>query len=709
MDLRALIRGASVVLPALALATLLAATVLLAGDLERDVSQLGGLAPWLAGAAVIAVAVLLLAIGWRVLELLRQRRARAPGARLASRWALSLMLVAVPPIVLVYGFALRFLHDSVDSWFNVRIERALDDALALGRDFLDAERARALRASESLASRLALAGDLEWQELLESELDAGEARQLVLFGSNGQVLAVVADDARLLLPVPPDSGSLLAIRDGAIDAVAEPLGEDLVVRIRRAAGPAVLQAIYELPARVQPLARNIEQSWFDYQRLALLRGSLKLTFTLILTAVLLLAALLAILAALAVVKRQVAPIARLSEGTQRIAAGDFEARLPPGGDDELGFLTASFNRMAVDLSDASASARASQAETERQRAYLEAVLGRLSSGVVTVDAEGVLRTANEAAGAILGSELDRVRGQPLASIAGHMPRLGPFVDAIARQQASGTREWRCEVALPTGSPDRPQLLMLRAASLPEASGQAAVSVIVFDDQTELARAQRETAWLEVAQRLAHEIKNPLTPIQLASERLAYRLDGKLDSRDAEVLAKSTRTIVAQVEALKGMVDAFADYARAPQISLAPITLDRLVGEVLDLYDDASRCRVVRRFESGLPPIRGDAGRLRQLLHNLIKNAIEASSGVPEIEVELAREGDGVAVTVADRGSGLPADFDAGWFEPYRTAKAKGTGLGLAVVRKVAEEHGGRVEATNRDGGGALFTVWLPVR
>jgi nitrogen fixation/metabolism regulation signal transduction histidine kinase len=620
---------------------------------------------------------------------------------------LSLVLVAVPPIVLVYGFALRFLHDSVDAWFNVRIERALDDALTLGRDFLDAERERALRTSEGLALRLELAPDDERQELLESELDAGEARQLALFGLNGQVLAVAADDARLLLPVPPDSGALLAIRDGAVEAVAEPLGEDLVVRVRRPAGGAILQAVYELPSRVQPLARNIEQSWFDYQRLALLRGSLKLTFTLILTAVLLLAALLAILAALAVAKRQVAPIARLADGTRRIAVGDFAARLPAGGDDELGFLTASFNRMAADLAEASAAARASQAETERQRAYLEAVLERLSSGVVTVDEDGMVRTANEAAGAILAIELARLRDAPLSTMPEIAPRLAAFVDTIARQLAGAVREWRAEVAMPGLKPGRTQLLMLRATSLPAAAGETPIWVIVFDDQTELARAQRETAWLEVAQRLAHEVKNPLTPIQLATERLAHRLDGKLDGRDAEVLAKSTRTIVAQVEALKGMVDAFADYARAPQVSLAPIALERLVGEVLDLYDDPARYRVRRRFEAGLPPVPGDSSRLRQLLHNLVKNAIEASSDAPEIEVGIVRDGEGIALSVSDRGSGLPPDFDAGWFEPYRTGKAKGTGLGLAVVRKVAEEHGGRVEAANRDGGGAIFTVWLP--
>ena len=708
MDLRRLIRPLAVAGPLLALAVLLGTLVLLAGDLESDISQLGRWAPWLAFVALITVLVLVAVIGWQALDLWRQRRRAAPGSRLATRWALALVLVAVPPIVLVYGFALRFLNDTVDSWFNVQIEQSLDDALALGRDYLGAEQARAERASASLAATLELLPRGDWQATLEDAIDRGEARQLVVFAGNGQVLALAADDARLLRPTPPDPAVALSVRDGLVQSSAETLGDDLVVRVRRLLDDALFEAVYELPSKVQPLIRNIERSWFDYQQLAVLRSSLKLSFSLILSAVLLLAALMAILAALAVARRQVEPIKRLAEATGAVARGEFRGDLPSGGEDELGFLTQAFNRMAADLRLSSDQARSSQAETERQRAYLGTVLERLSSGVLGFDPNGQLRTANPAAIEILGAELREVVGQPLARMAEGVPRLAALARTIALRIASGAREWREELALPQADGGNSgQVLLLRGAALPVVGDGETGHVVVIDDQTRLNRAQREAAWFEVAQRLAHEVKNPLTPIQLAAERLNHRLRGKLAEADAEVLAKSTRTIVAQVDALKSMVDAFADYARAPQISLRPLAFDALLGEVLDLYDDPERCRIVRQIEPGLPRLRGDSGRLRQLLHNLIKNAIEASGELPELDASLCREGEGVLFSLADRGVGLPAGFDQRWFEPYRSDKPKGTGLGLAVVAKVTDEHGGRVTAVQREGGGAVVRVWLP--
>jgi nitrogen fixation/metabolism regulation signal transduction histidine kinase len=694
-------------LPGLALLALLAFVLLLAGDAESDVSRLGRWWLWVLGGAGAAVALVLGAIAARVWELKRAREQRAPGARLAIRWTVAGVLLVVPPLLLVYGVALRFLNTTIDSWFNVRIERGLDDALALGRLWLDGEVGRARSDSAALSGRLATAGDLQLQ--LENELDAGRALQFAVFGASGNLRAAAAADPRLLLPTPPDPTELLRVRDGAVEASSQPLDDDLVVRVLHPLPPdGVLLAVYPLPAGLQPLARNIEATWADYQRLAFLRDSLKLTFTLVLTLALLLAMLLGVLAALRVARRQVAPVARLAAATGEIARGEYGLEVPSGGDDELGSLTASFNRMSRELAATSRAARESQAQTERQRAWLETVLGRLSSGVITWDAGGVLRTANEAASRILGAPLEPFLGQPLAALAAARPALTPLTATLAARGIEGVRDWREELRLPRDAgAEGVQILVLRGALLP---GEDGGFVAVFDDETVLNQAQREAAWSEVARRLAHEVKNPLTPIQLSAERLKLRLAGKLDAADAAVLDKASGTIVAQVEALKTLVNAFGDYARPPQLKLEPLSLNAIVSEVLDLYETDPRLRVLRRLDPAAPRIRADSGRLRQLLHNLVKNAIEASGDSPEIELSTECVGDAarreVALRVADRGAGLPADFDDSWFEPYRTGKPRGSGLGLAVVRKVADEHGARVAAENRAGGGAVFTVWF---
>jgi nitrogen fixation/metabolism regulation signal transduction histidine kinase len=400
-------------------------------------------------------------------------------------------------------------------------------------------------------------------------------------------------------------------------------------------------------------------------------------------------------------------VARLAAATSGIARGEYGLEVPLAGDDELGSLTASFNRMSRELASTSRAARESQAQTERQRAWLETVLGRLSSGVITCDAGGVLRTANEAASRILGVDLAPRLGQPLDSLAASGPVLTPLVAALRARAAEAVRDWREELRLLREGGDAVQILVLRGATLP---GDEGGFVAVFDDETVLNQAQREAAWSEVARRLAHEVKNPLTPIQLSAERLKLRLAGKLDAADAAVLDKASATIVAQVEALKTLVNAFGDYARPPQLKLEPLSLNRVVSDVLDLYETDPRLRILRRLDPAEPRIRADSGRLRQLLHNLVKNAIEASGEAPEVELSTECIGDGanreVALRVADRGAGLPVDFDDSWFEPYRTGKPRGSGLGLAVVRKVADEHGARVAAENRDGGGAMFSVWF---
>lgn len=708
------------VLPLLAALALLLASLQLADDAAGEGGRLSAHYRWVLAAAAVALALLAAAIGVRLWRLRRDIVRGVPGARLNRRLLRVLILLAVPAVVVVYGFSLRFLNATVDTWFDVRLEQALDDALAIGRIIVDEHLDKAEAASAELAARIAAAPGGEAQQALDEAIESLGAIQLTVFGADRRVLATASSDPRYLDPPIPDGALLMRLRSEGRYAAAEPLGDDVVLRVAlplqdedaafrgTLRSDRLLQGIFPLPQQLQPLTRGIERASFDFQRLKFLRGSLKLTFALILSFVLLLTVLLVVLAAFAVARRLVAPVGRLAAATRAVGAGRYDTPLPMPSDDELGFLVQSFAQMTRELELAGARAQKSARETEQQRTWLEAVLERLSAGVLGLDRDGCLRVANRAAEAILAVPLGRHAGRALADLATDHPALAPLLGPLARHLREDAREWREEVVLETGEGRR--LLMVRGTALPGHAGY----VVVFDDLTVLNQAQRDAAWGEVARRLAHEVKNPLTPIQLAAERLRRRFLGRLPAEEAELIDRATRTIVSQVEALKTMVNAFGDYARPPQLATRPLSLHALIGEVLDLYENDQRIALARELAPGEPLVRGDAVRLRQALHNLIKNALEAigEARKPQIRVAtrvLHEGGEGwVELAVADNGPGLPEGFGERWFEPYASSKARGTGLGLAVVRKIAEEHGGQVQAGNQPQGGAVFTLRLPL-
>ncbi|HZP64828.1 MAG TPA: ATP-binding protein [Rudaea sp.] len=712
-----LMRLARRVLPAAAVAVLLATALVLADDATGGSTRFAAFYPWVLGASMLALLVLIAVIAQRLLRLRGELRRSTPGALLTRRLLQMLILLAVPPVLVVYGFALNFIDATIDTWFNVRMERAFDDALEIGRIYLDERLGAARRGSEALARDLADVGAEDLQTRLDAAFDAQGATQITVFGSDRAVLASASADPKFLSPVFPDSAALLEVKDNGHYAKAEPLGDRLVLRIvvplpgGAAEDQRLLQALYPVPQRVQPLTTGVEQASFDFQRLKYLRDSLKLTFTLVLTFVLLLSVLFALLAAFGVARRATAPIGRLAAATRAVSAGRYDTPLPVASDDELGFLVNSFGHMQRELELTSSRLSHSARETENQRAYLKAVLERLTSGVLGFDRDGVLRTVNHAAESILDAPLAKYVGQHLSSVRRDHAALGPLVDPILAHTREGLREWREEVIIEREGERR--VLMLRGAELAPGPGDEAGVVAVFDDLTLLNRAQRDAAWAEVARRLAHEVKNPLTPIQLAAERLRRRFIGRLPAEETELLDRATHTIINQVEALKALVNAFGDYARPPQIQTRSLSLHALVGEVLDLYENDQRIQLTRRFAPADPALRADAGRLRQLLHNLLKNSLEAIGDTrkPHIEVttqEVREDGrTWVELTVADNGPGLPEGFDERWFEPYTTSKARGTGLGLAVAKKIAEEHGGSIRAENRPGGGAAFVLRLP--
>jgi nitrogen fixation/metabolism regulation signal transduction histidine kinase len=403
----------------------------------------------------------------------------------------------------------------------------------------------------------------------------------------------------------------------------------------------------------------------------------------------------------------------LIAGTRAVGKGDFGTRLPLPSRDEMGFLVHSFNDMTKRLRRAREEATLSQQAVERERERLAIILARLSTGVVAIDRLLTVRMANHAAGAILGTDLSAATGRPLPELAATNERLGQFVAALAVRFAGGREEWREQLDLDSQAGRR--TLMCACTPLPGEDSDMGY-VIVFDDITALLEAQRDAAWGEVARRLAHEIKNPLTPIQLSAERLRRRLLSTMKPPDAEILDRATHTIVQQVETMQQMVNAFSEYARAPEMRITRFSLNQLVTDVVDLYrSQDTRSAIHLALDDKLETIEADRGRVRQILNNLVTNALEALDGVanPSLEITTRLESGGDAayavVTVCDNGPGFQRELLGRVFDPYVTSKPKGTGLGLAIVKKIVEEHGGRIDAENRAEGGARVRVVLPVK
>jgi len=723
----------------LPLAALLAA-LLVSLFLVSGVQQEGGDASlndrylWVLIVTLLALVILFWSIGYRLLSLVRNVRSGVPGARLAARWVRNFLALSLPPALIVFFFSAWFLSSTIDSWFDVRVEEALADSLELGQEFLDTrtlEVRNQLRETLDELSMLQEDGEMLRRALLQRVRASGPT-ELSMIETDGTLVATANISALTGLPERPGDFALVQAGQQGEYAAAEPTADgSLQIRVIQlmpagfpGGSPRFLQAIYPLPPDITTLASTIEREYYRYQNVSYLRGSLKQSFLLILTLVLLLTILLAILAALNSARRMVSPLSRLSTATREVAAGDFGKEVAVGPRDEIGFLVESFNQMTQALKSASQSAEESRAELQAQGEFLEAVLGNLSSGVLTLDHEGRLITANAASIRILGlpersaGDLanSRPAGRQLEYLRQHAPFLEPFVEAIRRQTDRGKNEWQMEIRV--DRPDAPLVLLMRGTRLPlltpPGEGPGFGQVVVFDDVTILNRAQRDAAWAEVARRLAHEVKNPLTPIRLAAERLRMKLSGKLGDSDAAMLERASDTIVSQVEALRRLVDAFGDYAQEPQISREAIRLDELVREVVTLYQQGDTgLRFTLDLCPGPPGLAADSGRLRQMLHNLIRNAREAggdAGAAIDIRSHVITDQGGtwLLLELRDGGPGFPAAVLEQPFEPYVTSKSGGRGLGLAICRKIVSEHNGRIAIANHPEGGARVDVLLPL-
>jgi nitrogen fixation/metabolism regulation signal transduction histidine kinase len=466
-----------------------------------------------------------------------------------------------------------------------------------------------------------------------------------------------------------------------------------------------LQLFQPVPERLTKDAETVQAVYRDYQELSVSRLGMKRVYGLTLTLALLLALLSSIAVAFLLSARLSAPLGLLAKGTQAVASGDFSIMPEVHSRDELGSLMQSFNGMTRQLAEARAVVDLNQRQLETAKAYLESILAHLSSGVLAFDENLSLKTMNPAAAEILSVDLSVLSKRRFYKWALNDEALKALALAVEAQfRHNEAKEW--QIQMEYAGKNGNQVLLVRGTRLPAAVGND--FIVVFDDITHLLQAQRDAAWGEVARRLAHEIKNPLTPIQLSAERLEHKLADKLSAPDAEVLKRATQTIVNQVTALKSMVNAFAEYARAPSLNLEAVDLNQLVYEILALYEH-SGAHISTRLAPALPPVTGDPTLLRQVVHNLLQNAQDALAETeqPQITVETAREENSVRLTVRDNGCGFPETLMARLFEPYVTTKQKGTGLGLAVVKKIIEEHHGRMKIENIQPQGASVCIYLP--
>lgn len=654
-----------------------------------------------------------------IFQLIRQHRMNAAGARMTSRLVVMFVVLSIVPVSVVYFFSLQFLHRGIDSWFDVRIEKGLDDALDLSRASLDVKLHDVLNVTIRLAEELSNEPAATLPLTLYDRRVRSGAAELTLIGGDGRIVASSLSDMTDIIPNQPPSEMLVLMRNRQHYIGLDPVGESgLYVRAlvpvlssRSDSEVYTLQALYEVSERFSVLAEGVQSAYTRYTELNYLRTPLKFSYTLTLSIVLVLSVLAAIWAAFHSARRLVAPVRDMAEATHAVAEGDYSRRLAVASDDELGFLARSFNDMTRRLAKSRQDALRGRQQIEGQRAYLQAVLANLSSGVISMGADTVLRSVNRSAQQNLDMDVKHYLGRQLTELAADHVFLKPFVDLVMRHRELGDASWQEEVSL-FGKHGR-QVLMCRGTVL-EATGKSGGGmVLVFDDVTTLIQAQRDAAWGEVARRLAHEIKNPLTPIQLSAERLRRRYLQRMEADDAEVLDRATRTIVNQVDAMKEMVNAFSEYARVPQANLKLMDLNQLVREVLDLYSSSALNTTIREDLTAVAmPIEGDNVRLRQLLHNLLKNALEAVREKPDACVTVATRlvtaagQQQVELCVYDNGPGIAPGVLQNVFEPYVSTKPKGSGLGMAIVKKIVEEHGGTIIADNNEAGGAQIRIQL---
>lgn len=675
---------------------------------------------WLIVSITIFLLLLIGVVGFLLGRLRRRLKTGEFGSKLALRLLMVFSLMAILPGVLIYSISVQFLEKSIESWFDVKVDRALEGGLTLGQTVLDNLLEELQKKAQVAALDLAEPASFPLT-VLNQLLIQSQIQEATLFNQEGKVIAFTSLDDAVLFPEIPNTEAMRHIRMQKNYSAVETLADNTLylrvlvpVNVLSAEEDIrVLQVLQRVPPSIARNAEIVQAGFSDYQELMLSRQGLTRLYSATLTLALLLALFSALACAFLISEKLSAPLGLLAEGTRAVAQGDFSRRHQVHSTDEFGILTESFNLMTEQLAAARTIAQQHQQEVENARAYLENILANLSSGVIVFDKALRIRAVNQSAEQILQIPLISFEGLTVEECAEQESGLRLLAAEIRGGfDSEEAGEWQRQVLHFTA--DKEQVLLLRGSRLPQASGGG--GVVVFDDITSLLQVQRTVAWGEVARRLAHEIKNPLTPIQLSAERLQHKLVSKLDEPDAKILKRSTETIVSQVEALKRMVNEFREYARVPELELCQVDVNRLVREVLALYqmsdnteNESPQPPITLELAGEISPVRGDPARLRQVIHNLLQNAQDALTGMEDarITVQTRSVSNGIELSVIDNGKGFPEQVRAHAFEPYVTTKPRGTGLGLPIVKKIVDEHSGTIKIQNIQPHGAQISITLP--
>jgi len=667
------------------------------------------------------VSLLLFFLVKTLYRLYKQFRKKVPGSKVTVRLTFITSLLLGIPTAIIFYFSLSFIQQGINQWFDVKTDVALDNATTLVRITLDNKTRENLNMTLSVSkanSALLMTSPSLAVNALREQLNAQEVS---LYHVNQQLIAFSSEYDSAILPETPGDNLFQQIRNNKTYAALESRpGATTKEQFVRVVVPFkdmalnsmyALQVIFPVPTDITLLAESVGTASGQYKELSYLKTPLKASFVLILSMVLLLTLITAVLFTIQAVQNFTRPIRTLAKGTRAVSKGDYSVKMPVPENDEFGDLIQSFNDMIQRIAKARNEIKLSHQQNEVQKLYLQAIITNLSSGVITLDMHYRIRTINDAIQQILNTNLNSHIGKKLIDVTDRedSAHLNNLVNQIAPQFSQSSKPFSMQVDFTCKKSQK--ILLIQGSTLPSIDKKIGGYVIVIDDITELVQAQLHAAWSDVARRLAHEIKNPLTPIQLSAERLKFKLHNKLDSTDQDLLNRMTQTIIDQVSTMQKLVQAFSDYANTPEIELHPTQINKLIENITEMYRDPdANWKVYAQLDETCPQVMADNSRLRQLLHNLIKNAIEACEERTDtkITVTTSCDQDNLTLSVCDNGPGIPEEAQNWIFEPYATDKPKGTGLGLAVVRKIVEEHNAQISLTSSPENGTCFIINLQI-